>query len=135
MALRSVKLLTVREKSLRCVNCMSLSTLKIFFGLAGKVVEGSNVFFGLLELITFLEGFSGFTVRTVRTVRKLHVIIDTIFFGLLVTFLEWFKGFTVRKLHVIVDTIFFGLLVTFLEGFKGLTVRTVRTVRKVNFDI
>ena len=54
MALRSVKLLTVREKSLRCVNCMSLSTLKIFFGLAGKVVEGSNVF----------------TVRTVRTVRK-----------------------------------------------------------------
>ena len=39
-------------KSLRCENCMSLWTLKIFEYFSALVV-------------TFLEGFSGFTVRTV----------------------------------------------------------------------
>ena len=54
---RSVQFERSVMKSLRCENCMSLWTLRIF--------EYSSPF-----LVTFSEGFSGFTVRTIRTVRK-----------------------------------------------------------------
>ena len=39
MALPSVQFVRSVKKSLRSVNCMSLSTLKIYFGFAGRVLE------------------------------------------------------------------------------------------------